>query len=1154
MVGAVFVLLLAQPTLAAISPIPWHHPLCLANHGYWPVRMMVQITNNGTNLLTGVPATVAAGGLTGQRAESVRVCRADGPELLFEVLAATGATKRRGILAADDRILVPAQCGAKSSTNVWIYAGNDAAWPVRDFLRAGLANGGFESGSNTPEGWTASGDDAQHHLSWETNGSRSGTHCLKAEAMESAAATWFQWRQHGIPIVPGVKYELRGWVRCEKVKGQAGWYVHADGDRPMLVNQTGATDGGTHGWKEVRARFTAPPSARVATIGTLLYGTGRAWFDDVALASETEGPQLRVVAGPVERLSLAPPRVAAGAQFSAAWPVRAVVSAVNVSPEPLEATAILVDLSPALGRWLRIQPGADVRLIDAASGTELPVAMRSGNNLFFSATLPPRSISEFHVYLNPRKQQDQAPLLAGYEQCLKSPLNRAPHMEAGKEASLPAGWLFGDDQTRTTFAARLADEARFGQRSLRFTIPTNLPPNWIGWRSLEIPVQPGATYYYGGFLKSKGLDGTAALNAHWHTKSGALTASTPFVGTQPAVSGDADWTQSSVVVEAPPDAATIQLHLTMNAHGTLAHSGILLCEVQGAEVARLETADKLESVAGLHVWQVNPLIKVFPDDPPGPSAAAVTLECARNEYEPFQLVVRADQSVKSLQVQVSALRNDQGAALPEVKVERVGYVPIDHASGYFLTKATEEERKLPRGPGATDGWAGLWPDPLLPASAGDLIAKQNQPFWFTVRTVPDTSPGEYRGEVVFCAPGVAPVTLPVTVKVLPFALPERTKLKAIFDFRFGPGGAFGAGASGQEERRRWLRFLAAHRLGLNEIEPPPVFTCRDGKVSMDATAFDAAARYCFEELGMNAAYTPGFFYMFGWAYPPKKFFNYEPFTPEWKSVFQQTYRLFSTHLTEKGWHDRFVYYVSDEPHFDRPFIVEQMKQLCALIHEVDATIPIYSSTWRHCRAWDNALDLWGVGQYGCFPVAEIEPLRQAGKQFWFTCDGQMATDTPYLATERLLPYYCFNYGVTGFEFWGLAWWTYDPWQTGWHTFIRQSDDGKTHYWIRYPNGDGFLTYPGKAFGVDGPLSTIRLEQVREGLEDYEALTMLADLVQKAKRNGRSVAKGERALEMAKRLVDIPNAGGLRSTEILPDPDQIPALRQAVNAAMVELLR
>jgi len=152
----------------------------------------------------------------------------------------------------------------------------------------------------------------------------------------------------------------------------------------------------------------------------------------------------------------------------------------------------------------------------------------------------------------------------------------------------------------------------------------------------------------------------------------------------------------------------------------------------------------------------------------------------------------------------------------------------------------------------------------------------------------------------------------------------------------------------------------------------------------------------------------------------------------------------------------------------------------------------------------------------------------------------------------MLPYYCIKYGVKGYEFWGFAWWTYDPWKTGWHQFIRQSDEGKKYYWVRYPNGDGFLAYPGKAIGIEGPVSTIRLEQVLQGLEDYEALTILAQLVEKTKNEKHSAAAGEAALKMAKELVTIPNAGGLRSTEILPDPARIPAIRKAVNAAILQL--
>lgn len=59
---------------------------------------------------------------------------------------------------------------------------------------------------------------------------------------------------------------------------------------------------------------------------------------------------------------------------------------------------------------------------------------------------------------------------------------------------------------------------------------------------------------------------------------------------------------------------------------------------------------------------------------------------------------------------------------------------------------------------------------------------------------------------------------------------------------------------------------------------------------------------------------------------------------------------------------------------------------------------------------------------------------------------------------------------------------------------------------------------------------------------------------KAKQVGRAVASAERALAAARDLVTILNAGSLRSTQILPDLERIPAIRKAVNAALVELVQ
>lgn len=990
-------LLLAE---MAIASVPWHDSLSLANGGYWPQRVAIMVTNDSDENLTGQRRhSLALPSLAGSRVEALRVCRSDGVEVLFDVRDRDGAPHRTGLLRADDRLVVPVECASRGTAVLFVYAGNEAAWALPDFL------------SGEPD---------------------------------------------GLP------------------------------------------------------------------------------------------PALSISVGPLEQLHLAPapplrPDAGRDAQDWVEVRVR------NVTDQRIAPAWVRVNLIPALIRLGRGVAGGVAPVAWGEAGELRSCALRGGGDFLFSVDLSPRAEGRYEIRLRDIVSSDSRSAPTAYQALLDSDANLARNGSFEAGAGGPEFWR-RPDMGSLPIMAGFSHDAPFGQRALELTVGENPRGEWVGWHSGEIPVKPGGSYLLSGWLKAVNLQGSAVIHAHFHDAKGALTRSGAMVGTQPGVAGNSEWINSRAYLQAPPDAVTIQLHLTMNTHGTLRHDGLVLCEVVEACGLHSHSAEEPALAPGLRIWEVNPLVKVFPDTPPRSPVRAVSVELARNESEAFQLAVRHGfNEVKRLEVSVSQPRNDAQASLPLVKVERVGFVPVDYPSAYYSTEVPDWCRKTPRGAGATDGWAGWWPDPLIPGGTFDLAPGRTQPLWFTVRALKDAAPGEYRAQILFEGSGMEP--LPLTIRVLPFSLPERTQLRAIFDLRFGPGGVFGSGARSHDEQRRWLRFMAEHRLAIDAIQPAPQFSYRDGQVTMDATGFDETARFCFDELGMNACYTPQFFYLFGWAYPPKKLFGLEPLTPEWVAAFQQAYRLFTEHLREKGWHDKFVYYIADEPHFQNEFVINQMKKLCALIHEVDSTIPIYSSTWRHCPAWDDSLDLWGVGQYGCFPVTEMERLRKAGKHLWFTCDGQMATDTPFLATERLLPYYCFKYGAEGFEFWGLAWWTYDPWQTGWHRFIRQSDEGKRYYWVRYPNGDGYLTYPGRSVGVEGPVSTIRLEQVREGLEDYEALQLLARRMEQAKQADRPSASAERALAQARDLVTIPNAGGLRSTEILPDPDRLPAIRKAVNAVL-----
>ena len=90
------------------------------------------------------------------------------------------------------------------------------------------------------------------------------------------------------------------------------------------------------------------------------------------------------------------------------------------------------------------------------------------------------------------------------------------------------------------------------------------------------------------------------------------------------------------------------------------------------------------------------------------------------------------------------------------------------------------------------------------------------------------------------------------------------------------------------------------------------------------------------------------------------------------------------HCREKGWDGKFVLYISDEPHYYHKYVVDQMKAVCSMIKAVEPNLPIYSSTWTHCKDWDGYLSLWGAGHYGCFPEEEIKDRIKQGDKFWFT--------------------------------------------------------------------------------------------------------------------------------------------------------------------------
>src|SRR5690349_707664 len=86
------------------------------------------------------------------------------------------------------------------------------------------------------------------------------------------------------------------------------------------------------------------------------------------------------------------------------------------------------------------------------------------------------------------------------------------------------------------------------------------------------------------------------------------------------------------------------------------------------------------------------------DDAAVPPTTTIALDAARNEFEPFQIVVNGGTTgITDLQVTKAALVGSDGAMLP------ADHIRLYQEGRYFVKYASSAE-----------GASGYWPDPLIP--------------------------------------------------------------------------------------------------------------------------------------------------------------------------------------------------------------------------------------------------------------------------------------------------------------------------------------------------------------------------------------------------------------------------------------------------------
>jgi hypothetical protein len=205
-----------------------------------------------------------------------------------------------------------------------------------------------------------------------------------------------------------------------------------------------------------------------------------------------------------------------------------------------------------------------------------------------------------------------------------------------------------------------------------------------------------------------------------------------------------------------------------------------------------------------------------------------------------------------------------------------------------------------------------------------------------------------------------------------------------------------------------------------------------------------------------------------------------------------------TYLKAHHW-DRMAYvYVADEPSSQEEY--DDVRARARFVREVAPGLKVLCTKGPQVRnpRWGSlvgSVDIW-VALWPIFEEAAVKKRLSAGEEIWsYTALCQGHQDTPCweldfpLLNYRIPMWVSWRFGITGLFYWST---------TNWASSLDVWTDPVT-YENRY-NMEGSLLYPGTDAGVQGFVPSIRLKIIREGLEDYEYLTILAQ------RRGRPVAE------------------------------------------------
>ncbi len=637
-----------------------------------------------------------------------------------------------------------------------------------------------------------------------------------------------------------------------------------------------------------------------------------------------------------------------------------------------------------------------------------------------------------------------------------------------------------------------------------------------------------------------------------------VTVETNGKSVQKSVSVDAGSAATVQLPSAPTDATAQRKKIIITAEGSSQPHYAARTEVAIPYLQWSDYGNLIGTSGDMTLWWTDGTRKVSQDRPAptAPVQRMIVLSAAQNEYEPVQLVLTAKKDVERINLKVTPLRNSAGESIPasEIELLLVDYVPIEHTTDDL-------------------GSVGLWPDPLpLIKASFSLRKNKNQPIWILVHVPATAKSGDYLGGIEVEG-GARKQSVPIRLHVWDFDLPTKSHLQSAFGFSPDLVKTYHHLTDADNVKDvvdKYFQSFSKHRI--SPYDPfvfHPIRASFDVKnlvATLDFSEFDAAASRYLNDFGFTSFLLPiqgmasGTFHSSSYG----ELNGLRQGSREYRQLMTNYLSQLQKHLEQKGWLDEAYIYWFDEPDKkDYGFVKENMD----LIHKAAPKL-VRMLTEQPEPELYGYVDLWcPISNSFDFDLAR-QRKSKGERLWWYICTGPKA---PYCGLFidhhavdlRTWIWQSWKYGLDGILIWQTNYWTSDAAYPSPKKQNPYADPmsyvsgygykpGEVGYW---GNGDGRFIYPPKTVfaNVDkcfeGPVSSLRWEMLREGMEDYEYFWLLRDLTQKVLSKD-----GETPLVLeAKMLLEVPETVSKSLTEFSKTPEPMYAHRTKM-AEIIEKLQ